>query len=127
MRHTLVTYALLLVGAFSVALVVTPLMRRLALRHALLDVPNERSAHSVPTPRGGGIAIAAAFFSSLALLLWWGVLPRAAGLALLGGGLLVAAIGAWDDRRRALRHRGVCWRMSWPRCGPCSGWAKTSP
>ncbi len=107
MRHTLVTYALLLVGAFSVALVVTPLMRRFALRHALLDVPNERSAHSVPTPRGGGIAIAAAFFSSLALLLWWGVLPRAAGLALLGGGLLVATIGAWDDRR----HVAPPWRL----------------
>lgn len=107
MAFTLVTYGMLLAGAFGVALLATPLMRRFALRHALLDVPNERSAHSVPTPRGGGSAIAAAFFSSLALLLWWDVLPQAAGMALLWGGLLVAAVGAWDDRR----HIAPLWRL----------------
>lgn len=107
MAFTLVTYGMLLAGAFGVAVLATPLMRRFALRHALLDVPNERSAHSVPTPRGGGSAIAAAFFSSLALLLWWDVLPQAAGMALLWGGLLVAAVGAWDDRR----HIAPLWRL----------------
>lgn len=107
MAFTFVTYGMLLTGAFGVALLATPLMRRFALRHALLDMPNERSAHTVPTPRGGGIAIAAAFFSSLALLLWWDVLPRATGMALLWGGLLVAAVGAWDDRR----HVAPLWRL----------------
>ncbi len=102
-----VAYAVLLIAAFGVAFIGTPLVRRYALRHALLDVPNERSAHSVPTPRGGGIAIAAAFFLSLVLLLWWNMLPQTAGLALLGGGLLVAAIGAWDDRR----HVAPLWRL----------------
>ncbi|MCL5668816.1 MAG: glycosyltransferase family 4 protein [Gammaproteobacteria bacterium] len=120
MAFTFVTYVMLLAGAFGVALLTTPLMRRLALHYVLLDVPNERSAHSVPTPRGGGIAIAAAFFLSLALLLWWGVLPRAAGMALLGGGLLVAVIGAWDDRRhvapqwRLLAHAlAALWALFW--------------
>ncbi len=32
--------------------------RRWSLRKNLLDVPNERSSHTVPTPRGGGIIIA---------------------------------------------------------------------
>src|SRR5689334_16746279 len=32
-------------------------IRRLVLRHQILDRPNERSSHSVPTPRGGGGAI----------------------------------------------------------------------
>jgi UDP-GlcNAc:undecaprenyl-phosphate/decaprenyl-phosphate GlcNAc-1-phosphate transferase len=32
-------------------------IRRLALRHQILDHPNERSSHSIPMPRGGGVAI----------------------------------------------------------------------
>jgi UDP-N-acetylmuramyl pentapeptide phosphotransferase/UDP-N-acetylglucosamine-1-phosphate transferase len=34
------------------------LFRRWSVQRNLLDVPNERSSHSVPTPRGGGIVIA---------------------------------------------------------------------
>ena len=32
-------------------------IRRLAIRRRIIDHPNERSSHSVPTPRGGGLAI----------------------------------------------------------------------
>lgn len=32
-------------------------VRRLALRHQILALPNERSSHSIPMPRGGGLAI----------------------------------------------------------------------
>lgn len=32
-------------------------IRRLALRHQILDHPTERSSHSIPMPRGGGLAI----------------------------------------------------------------------
>lgn len=32
-------------------------IRGLALRHQILDHPNERSSHSIPMPRGGGLAI----------------------------------------------------------------------
>jgi WD40 repeat protein len=33
------------------------LIRRYAERHQIIDHPNERSSHSMPTPRGGGLAI----------------------------------------------------------------------
>jgi Fuc2NAc and GlcNAc transferase len=33
-------------------------------REHLLDAPNERSSHSVPTPRGGGVGILAAFIAA---------------------------------------------------------------
>ena len=39
------------------ALVFTGLLRRYALSRSLMDIPNARSSHSVPTPRGGGVAI----------------------------------------------------------------------
>ena len=50
-----------LVTAFLVGFVAaglaTPVVRFLAVRARLLDIPNERSSHSVPTPRTGGLAI----------------------------------------------------------------------
>jgi UDP-N-acetylmuramyl pentapeptide phosphotransferase/UDP-N-acetylglucosamine-1-phosphate transferase len=33
------------------------LIRRYSERHGIVDHPNERSSHAVPTPRGGGLAI----------------------------------------------------------------------
>jgi Fuc2NAc and GlcNAc transferase len=32
-------------------------IRRMAERRQFLDIPNERSSHTRPTPRGGGLAI----------------------------------------------------------------------
>lgn len=45
-------------GAFAFSFLLTMAYRSFALRFALFDVPNFRSSHSVPTPRGGGLAIA---------------------------------------------------------------------
>jgi UDP-N-acetylmuramyl pentapeptide phosphotransferase/UDP-N-acetylglucosamine-1-phosphate transferase len=73
-----------------------PILRR----RDILDHPNERSAHRVPTPRGGGIAVIGS------LLLAWFVLAGA-GLALpgvigvsLGAGIL--AVVSWVDDLRGL-------------------------
>lgn len=37
------------------------LMAGMVFRESLLDIPNERSSHTIPTPRGGGVGILAAF------------------------------------------------------------------
>jgi len=37
---------------------------RSAGRFGLMDTPNERSSHSTPTPRGGGVGLLAAFLLS---------------------------------------------------------------
>ncbi|MFN9037934.1 MAG: hypothetical protein ACK5YO_16645, partial [Planctomyces sp.] len=44
-------------GAFLLAVVMTPLVRRAAPALGLIDLPGDRKVHVVPTPRGGGIAI----------------------------------------------------------------------
>lgn len=66
---------------------------------APIDVPNERSSHSRPVPRGGGVAIVAGFLAGLSLWLASGnaLSPRAWGW--LAGALLVAAISFADDIR----------------------------
>src|SRR5687767_1711709 len=45
--------------AFVTVFVLTPIARTFGRRTGLLDMPTERSSHSVPTPRSGGYAIAA--------------------------------------------------------------------
>ena len=88
----------LFVMAGAVSMAGTWLARRSALARSMLDRPNSRSLHTVPTPRGGGIAIAVGWCLAI------GVWALAAGgdgaslaAALLPPAAAVAAIGWWDD------------------------------
>jgi Fuc2NAc and GlcNAc transferase len=76
----------------------TGFVRRRALARGMLDLPNARSSHTVPTPRGGGLAIVIAATIGLAVLWLWNVVDSRLGLALLGGGSGVALVGYLDDR-----------------------------
>ena len=70
-----------------------------ALKKGMLDIPNERSSHNAPTPRGGGMAIVVV--CSLGLI-WLGIvneLPDSIVLALLVTGSLVAGVGWLDDKK----------------------------
>ncbi|MFI8726237.1 glycosyltransferase family 4 protein [Stutzerimonas kunmingensis] len=82
-------------------------VRRYAVSRSLLDVPNARSSHSVPTPRGGGLAIVLAFLGALPMLMLEDVLSWSTMWALLGGGALVAALGFLDDHG----HVAARWRL----------------
>jgi glycosyltransferase WbpL len=86
-----------LVGGASCAL--TLLMRSIAVRNQLLDVPNERSSHARAMPRGGGTAIVLCATVAVLVLLAAGQLDTRLALALSAGGLAVAAAGFLDDRR----------------------------
>ncbi len=67
------------------------------LRRHAPDVPNERSLHAAPTPRGGGVVAVGAV---LAVLLWLIVAGRVApgALAVVVGGVVLAAVSWFDDR-----------------------------
>jgi Fuc2NAc and GlcNAc transferase len=90
----------MLFAAVLVSCGLTGLVRALAARAKLIDVPNERSSHARPTPRGGGIAIVASFLVGLSAMGVWGPLPAPVFAGLLAGAALVAAIGFADDRWR---------------------------
>ncbi|CAN5346732.1 glycosyltransferase family 4 protein [soil metagenome] len=87
-------------GALSYAL--TGVVRSYALRHDLLDRPNDRSSHDAPTPRGGGIAMIAATLACIAIGVVLGLVNARDALILGIGMFLVGAIG-WLDDRRGLR------------------------
>ncbi len=93
--------------AFFVALVLTYLARRLALKRRILDLPNERSSHQQPTPRGGGAAVVLVFLGLLIAFWSTGVLDARTGLGLALGGGIIALVGFLDD----LSHVPVRWRL----------------
>lgn len=102
------------------ALVLTGALRRYALNNNLIDLPNGRSSHVVPTPRGGGVAIVSSFLAFLPVLWIGDVLSFDAFMALFGAGLLVAIVGFLDDhghipaRWRLLSHfTAAVWVLIW--------------
>jgi Fuc2NAc and GlcNAc transferase len=101
----LAVFALLALTAASFAL--TWGLRRLAMRYQVIDVPNARSSHIQPTPRGGGLAIVFVVTSGWTIGSIAGVVDGYLAFALVLGGLLVAIIGVTDD----LGHVAAKWRL----------------
>lgn len=85
--------------AIAVSYLLTHWIRRRAGSLGLIDVPNERSSHALPTPRGGGIAIAVSSLAAMGLLAAIGIMPSRLFLAVAPGGAAVAAVGLIDDIR----------------------------
>lgn len=82
-------------------------LRRYALARSVIDVPNARSSHTVPTPRGGGVAIVMTFLLAIVALMVSGAEHNGALVALGGGGVLIAIIGFMDDHG----HIAARWRL----------------
>ncbi|MFV3382734.1 MraY family glycosyltransferase [Pseudomonas sp. NY15354] len=105
---------------FALSFVLTAALRRYALSQRLLDIPNARSSHTTPTPRGGGVAIVLTFLVALVILGVGDYFSMRACLALGGAGSLVAIIGFMDDhghiaaRWRLLGHfMAAAWALYW--------------
>ncbi len=112
--------ALLLATTLAVAWLLTWLALVYARRALLLDIPNERSSHRAPTPRGGGVAMVLAWVAAVTTLWMWGLIPHPWLVAWIVGGLAVAAVGWRDDHRsvgpatRLLVHTAAAsWAVLW--------------
>ena len=76
----------------------TRLLIPILAHREILDCPNERSSHQVPTPRGGGIAVIGS------TLLAWAVFARTESMpsgvfGIVLGAVLLAAVSWFDDLR----------------------------
>lgn len=114
------SYLWLILAVAALSLVLTAVLRRYALSRSIIDIPNARSSHSVPTPRGGGVAIVIAFLASLPFLGAFDLVPWSQLIAVGGAGALVAVIGFMDDhghiaaRWRLLGHfAAAIWSLAW--------------
>jgi UDP-GlcNAc:undecaprenyl-phosphate GlcNAc-1-phosphate transferase len=95
-----------LLGAFLVALALIPFAKWVARRVGAVDVGGGRRVHAGAIPRLGGIAVVLGFFIPLGALfftesyvasIFYEQPQRIIGL--MGGGLIIALLGAWDDIR----------------------------
>ena len=110
----------LLFMTIVVSWILTGLLRQYALKKNLLDVPNSRSSHTIPIPRGGGLAIVLTLFISLIFLSITHTLKSSVLVSLLGAGSLVAVIGFMDDHghippkwRLLVHFMGALWGVVW--------------
>jgi len=91
----IVSLALLVASAF--------ITRQLVMnshRFSQMDIPNERSSHFTPTPRGGGLSFVATSIVGFLLLTLNSTIDRADLLALCCAGIIVAIAGHLDDRQK---------------------------
>ncbi|MFL1545155.1 MraY family glycosyltransferase [Pseudomonas sp. O39] len=110
----------LLPAVTIVALLLTGALRHYALSRSLIDIPNARSSHVVPTPRGGGVSIVVSFLLALLLTASMGLIAWPLTWALLGAGTGIAILGFLDDhghisaRWRLLGHFvAAAWALFW--------------
>ncbi|MFT5234224.1 MAG: UDP-GlcNAc:undecaprenyl-phosphate GlcNAc-1-phosphate transferase, partial [Candidatus Krumholzibacteriia bacterium] len=93
-------------GAFILNFLLTPYLIRILRRRSMLDIPNERSSHETPVPRGGGVVVVFAWV--VGMLATWALrfpLPDLGILAPDGfvisttlGVVVLAVLGFVDDR-----------------------------
>lgn len=97
----------LLLLACVASFMLTGFLRRYALIINLMDTPNDRSSHTTPTPRGGGVAIVLVLL--IFSLLFWrlDLLTFNELWIVLGAGGMVALVGWIDDHA----HVAARWRL----------------
>jgi len=79
-------------------LLATAAVRAWANHRNLLVIPSDRCSHEIPTPHGGGIAIAILIITLGILALAFSWLPdQISAWAFIGLGAAMLAIGVWDD------------------------------
>ncbi|MDN5849333.1 MAG: glycosyltransferase family 4 protein [Nitrococcus sp.] len=88
---------ILLALAFVLSAAITYTLRHYALRVNLLDVPNARSSHERPTPRGGGLSIVVVVMAGVAFTPLLTQQPSLIPPLALFGLTAITAIGYWDD------------------------------
>ena len=94
-------YLLAFILSFILVGVLTPVMRKVAIKNNIFDLPNStHKSHAIPTPYLGGIAImlGVVLVSLLAVILSTDVLGNLTLLlSVLIPALLLGLIGLWDD------------------------------
>ena len=96
-------YLLILFVAAAVTYVMTPVVRRLAVRWGAMTEVRDRDVHAIPTPRLGGIAMFAGFAAAVLVASRLPFLGQVFensddGVALLSGAGLVCVLGVADDK-----------------------------
>jgi Fuc2NAc and GlcNAc transferase len=97
----------IVVAIFVLSFALTWGIRIYALKNNVIDIPNQRSSHSIPTPRGGGVAIVVSFLVGIVALSALGIIPVSQMLSIFIAGTITAVVGFLDDHG----HIAARWRL----------------
>jgi Fuc2NAc and GlcNAc transferase len=86
-----------LIVAFVASGFLTWILWSYLVRLGPMDIPNLRSSHKIPVPRGGGLSIVLVFLVAIAWLVQERALDTGLARALGGGGIMIAGVGFLDD------------------------------
>jgi len=81
---------------FILSFALTLIIKNIAIKKSFVAEVNERSSHIIPTPHGGGIAIAVTWFIGLNYLYFTSQIPKELFFALLVG-FIISIISFVDD------------------------------
>lgn len=84
---------------FLTSFLLTLLIRKFAIKKSIIDIPNERSSHQIPTPRGGGFAIIITIYAGLTYLYCSNKIEEDLFFALLPG-IGLSLVGFYDDIKK---------------------------
>jgi Fuc2NAc and GlcNAc transferase len=119
-QHLILQSVVLGTVAVVLSALLTAWVRRTALARGILDSPNERSSHVLPTPRGGGIAIVVVSLAGVSVCAAMGYVDARLFYALVAGGASVALVGYLDDRGRigiagrfTVHIAAAIWAVAW--------------
>ncbi|WP_210397649.1 MraY family glycosyltransferase [Motiliproteus sediminis] len=114
------SYGFLFIALFGLAVGSTWIVLRLLRFNGVIDHPNVRSSHQVPTPSGGGVGFVIPFIACCVWLFFEGHIDRAMFMTLGLGGGGIAFLGFWDDVRNlsarlriAIQSVIVLWVLWW--------------
>ncbi|MBV1911898.1 MAG: glycosyltransferase family 4 protein [Kangiellaceae bacterium] len=91
------TFIVLALLSLVMSLILTKCLQIYTLKKNIIDVPNKRSSHSVPTPRGGGMSIVITFIIGILACFVLEFITAEFTLLIVGAGLITAVIGFMDD------------------------------
>jgi|GEM_PF-400511 len=99
------TIIFIFILSLAISLILTPLIKNIALRFSLVDQPSKRKVHSQPIPRIGGVGIYLAFFLPFVSVLFYSTQvlellnPDAQIIHLIIGASVAFGLGLTDDLR----------------------------
>ncbi len=90
-------YLFIFLVVFVLSLSITSLIRKFSKILGLVDVPNSRSSHNIPTATGGGVAIVISFFCAISYLWISHYIPTIYYIAFIGTCFPITIISLIDD------------------------------
>lgn len=88
-------FTLIFLGSF----LLTGVVRRYALEKNILDIPNERNSHIIPTPRGGGLSFVLCVLTAMLIATYLSIISHPMSFKLAAPIAFVAFLGFMDDRQ----------------------------